>query len=113
MPTILFETKGPRQRKSELDGDRFAFQIAGNHPEIEVVHIQTTIEEPDIITHDSNFENGENYYALGAISKWPAMFVKVCVRYEDNVGRVVTAFATDRPKASELVIWPLSDNSKR
>ena len=59
----------------------------------------------DLITADLDDEYKENYYAQGVISDAPDLFLKVCVLFKQDVGRVLTAFEVAAPRMTEDVLW--------
>ncbi len=74
--------------------------------------IESVLGSPDVVTHDSKYPNGENYYQAGALPPPDdRQFLKVCVRFESDpltgkrVGIVVTTFPTFIVKRSERIKW--------
>lgn len=67
-------------------------------------HIQYVIENPEIITADSQHDMRECYYASNVMDDYPQFYLKVVVDFSGSDGRVVTAFEVDRPKPTERVV---------
>ena len=67
--------------------------------------IRETVENPDFIANDVNSDFIENYYAQGMMENDPDAFLKVCVLFRREQGRVLTAFGVDRPKITEEILW--------
>lgn len=63
------------------------------------------MENPDIITVDPNDEYKEYYYAQGVVADSPDLYLKVCVLFKQDIGRVLTAFDVDTPKPDENILW--------
>lgn len=80
-------------------------QSLRKHAGITVAMIQTTIEEPEIITRDTAYSLRDNYYAQGLDPEVPADWVKVCVEFNSDEGKVITAFFMDKPKPEEDILW--------
>jgi hypothetical protein len=105
MTVVLVNAWDPRHCNVVLSEKRYLAHIVDRHPGIEVDHIRFAVEEPEVITRDANDDLVENYYKRGALSDLPDLFLKVCVRFESDRGKVVTAFLVDRPKPHEVIIW--------
>lgn len=105
MSAVLINAWDPRHINVLLYEYRFRSHIATGHPGVDVESIRYVVEQPDIITSDENNDLVENYYKQGAILDAPRYFLKVCVRFDSDVGKVVTAFEVDRPKPAERIIW--------
>lgn len=106
MALYLFNVDDPRGEKVYLWENRFYGHIVPRHPSATVESIQKTVENPDIITRDTKFPGRDNYYALGNDSEYPQAFMKVCVEFDSDTGKVITAFTTDRLKPEEEILWP-------
>ncbi|MFN8487605.1 MAG: hypothetical protein U0350_08450 [Caldilineaceae bacterium] len=104
MISYLFRTHDPRLYEVILHKSRYHRHIWVQHGS-DVEAIQATIEAPDLITADVDDEYKESYYAQGIISDFPDLYLKVCVLFKQDVGRVITAFAVDFPKLEEDVLW--------
>ena len=105
MSGLLFCVYDPQLRNIILQRSRFLTHIQGRHLFVTVEAIQITIEEPDFISNDVNSDSVENYYAQGMIAHDPDAFLKVCVLFKQEQGRVLTAFGVDRPKPTEEILW--------
>lgn len=105
MPIYLINTDDPRGERIILWDDRFYGHISG-HPSVTVESIQRAIENPDIITRDVKFANRDNYYAKGRDPLFPEAYMKVCVQFGSDTGKVITAFPVDRLKPDEEILWP-------
>ncbi len=101
----LISTYDPRHEYVVLWQARFEQHILTRHVTATVDAIQRTIEAPDIITRDVDYPERDNYYALGADTMFPKAYLKVCVAFKSDTGRVVTAFPVDRPKPNEEILW--------
>jgi hypothetical protein len=104
MVNYLFRTHDPRLYAIILHRTRYYNHIRVQYG-IEVESIQTVVENPDFITADFDDEYKENYYAQGVLPDAPALFLKVCVLFKQDVGRVLTAFEVEAPRAAEDVLW--------
>lgn len=105
MSGLLFSIYDPQLRNVILHRSRFLTHIQGRHLFVTVDSIRTTIEEPDFISNDVNSDSIENYYAQGMIENAPDAFLKVCVLFKQEQGRVLIAFGVDRPKPAEEILW--------
>lgn len=105
MNPLLFSVYDPQLRNVILHRSRYNSHIQGRHLFITVDAIRATIETPDFIANDVNTDFVENYYAQGMIENDPDAFLKVCVLFKHEQGRVLTAFGVDRPKWSEEILW--------
>jgi hypothetical protein len=104
MPVYLINTDDPRGQRIILYEDRFYGHISG-HPSVTVDSIQITVTNPDIITRDVSRANRDHYYAKGADPLFPEAYLKVCVQFDSDTGKVITAFPTDKPKPDEDILW--------
>lgn len=104
MINSLFRTHDPRLYTIILHRTRYYNHIWVQHG-IDVESIQHVVENPDFITADPSDEYKENYYAQGILSDFPDLYVKVCVLFKQEVGRVLTAFDVDMPKINEKILW--------
>jgi hypothetical protein len=75
--------------------------------------IGDTIEKPDQVVYDVDYENRENFYRQSPLPPpYDRVFVKVIVEFteEDDggtaSGEVVTMYLTDRMKPGERQKWP-------
>ncbi len=75
--------------------------------------IKDTIEEPDHVVHDVDYENRENYYRRSPLPPpYDRVFLKVVVEFAGDdeggiaSGEVVTIYLTDRLKPGEHQKWP-------
>lgn len=105
MPAVLINAWDPRHNNVVLYDHRYFGHIVVRHPEVEIEHIRLVLEWPDVITRDVNDGLVENYYRQGIMSDEPGYFLKVCVRFDSDRGKVLTAFSVDRPKPGEVVVW--------
>lgn len=105
MPAVLINAWDPRRINIVLYENRYQDHIVSRHPGVDIDSIRYVVEQPDIITSDESNELVENYYKQGAMPDAPRYFLKVCVRFDSDVGKVVTAFEVDRPKPTERIIW--------
>jgi hypothetical protein len=105
MALYLMNADDPRGEKVYLWENRFYEHVAIRHPTATVESIQKTVENPDMITRDAKFQNRDNYYALGNDPQFPGAYMKVCVEFSSDTGKVVTAFTTDRLKPEEEILW--------
>jgi hypothetical protein len=105
MSVVLINAWDPRHINVILYGNRYQDHIVSRHPGIDVESIRVVIEDPDLITRDDNDDLVENYYKQGVMPDAPRFFLKVCVRFTSDVGKVVTAYEPDRPKPTERIIW--------
>lgn len=89
--------------------------IVAEHREVaeHVDAVQRAIEQPDLITRDVIYPNGENYYRMDGLPGYPGKYLKVCVGYESIdrsgdlvAGEIVTAYPTRRVKGAEQQLWP-------
>ncbi len=103
MPNLLFHTHDPRLIEVILHYSRYHNHIWLQHG-VTAAEIQIAIETPDFINTDSD-EYIENYYAQGVLADLPDAYLKVCVLFKQEQGRVLTAFAVDLPKFDEETIW--------
>ncbi len=78
MDNYLFRTHDPRLQAVILHRTRYYNHIWVQHG-IDMETIQSTIEQPDLITANPNDAYIENYYAQGVIPDFPDLFLKVCV----------------------------------
>jgi hypothetical protein len=104
MVNYLFRTHDPRLYEIILHRTRYHNHIRVQHG-IDLESIQITVENPDFITADLDDEYKENYYAQGVIPDAPDLFLKVCVLFKQDVGRVLTAFEVEAPRATEDLLW--------
>lgn len=104
MAFYLFHTHDPRGETVVLWENRYHNHIR-KHEGITVAMIQTAVEEPEIITRDTTYPLRDNYYARGLDPDVPEDWVKVCVEFSSDEGKVITAFFTDRPKPEEDILW--------
>ncbi len=104
MRNLLFRTHDPRLYEVILHRSRYQNHIWLQHG-ITVEEIQSTIEAPDIITADQRDEYKENYYAHGVVADFPEMYLKVCVLFKQEIGRVLMAFIVSLPKSEEETVW--------
>ena len=104
MDNYLFRTHDPRLQAVILHRSRYYSHIWVQH-RIDVEAIRATIEQPDLITVDPDDAYKENYYAQGVIPDFPDLFLKVCVLFKQEIGRVITAFDVEMPKPNEDMIW--------
>jgi hypothetical protein len=104
MAVYLINTDDPRPERVILWEDRFYGHIAG-HPSVTIEAIRRTIENPDIITRDVKFAGRDNYYAKGNDPQFSDAYLKVCVQFGSDTGKVITAFPTDRLKPEEEILW--------
>lgn len=105
MALYLMNANDPRGEKVYLWEDRFYGHIVLRHPSATVESIQKTIENPDIITRDGKFPDRDNYYGWGNDTEYPNAYMKVCVQFDSDTGKVVTAFTTNRLKPEEEILW--------
>jgi hypothetical protein len=104
MVSYLFRTHDPRLYEIILHRTRYHNHIWVQHG-IDVESIQTVVENPDLITADPDDEYKENYYAQGIVPDSADLFLKVCVLFKQDVGRVLTAFDVVAPKPTEDILW--------
>jgi hypothetical protein len=105
MALYLMNADDPRGEKVYLWDDRFYGHIVSRHPSATVESIQKTVENPDIITRDTKFPARDNYYGWGNDVEYPEAYMKVCVQFGSDTGKVITAFTTDRLKPEEEILW--------
>lgn len=105
MPDLSYNTQDPRGYKIHLYDKTYDKHIKERHVEASVECILGVIENPDFIVQDIDYPNRENYYARGVIEDAPNSYLKVCVQFDSDIRKIVTAFETDRPKLKEQVIW--------
>jgi uncharacterized DUF497 family protein len=72
---------------------------------VDIESIQAVVENPDLITADPNDDYKENYYAQGVVPDAPELFLKVCVLFKQDIGRVLTAFDVEAPRLTEEILW--------
>lgn len=82
-------------------------------PESALDAIRRTITQPDIVTFDKIFSDGECFYGFGVLpGNLSHLYLKVCVKVgeddgqERTRGQVITAYPTDRIPQSERQKWP-------
>ncbi len=105
MAVVLINAWDPRRNNVLLYENRYFAHIIVRHPGVEIEYILLAVEAPDLITCDVNDDLVENYYKQGAIWDMPEQFLKVCVHFDSDRGKVITAYAVDRPKPNEVVVW--------
>lgn len=105
MPVVLVNAWDPRHNNVVLYEYRYFGHIVARHPNVEIEHIRLVVENPDIITRDVNDDLVENYYRQSVAPDAPRYFLKVCVRFESDRGKVITAYEVDRPKPDEVIAW--------
>ena len=105
MDCYIVNADDPRGEKVFLYEARFYGHIVLRHPSATVEAIQKTIENPDIITRDAKYPNRDNYYAKGNDLIFPNDYMKVCVEFGSDTGRVVTAFTANGLKPEEEILW--------
>lgn len=105
MDGILFSIYDPRLQNVILHRTRYLNHIQVRHLFVTIDVIRETIEDPDYIAQDVNSDFIENYYAQGMLEIDPDAYLKVCVLFRGDQGRVLTAFGVDRPKVTEEIIW--------
>ncbi len=104
----VFEATDPRGRRVTCTDETWDNHILTGHPIMEGQEgdVQAAIQKPTIgIFRDAHFEDREVYYLLKRRT-----YVKVVVRFDGDVGTVITAFETDSPKRGERMIWPVSSD---
>lgn len=101
----LLNSTDPRGESIVLSQARYESHIRHRHETATVAAIQQTVESPDMITRDVDFPTRDNYYVQGADGLFPKGYLKVCVQFDSEVGRVITAITVDRPKPTEEVLW--------
>lgn len=82
--------------------------VLSNHPIMygQEEDVRAAIQGPSIgIFRDAQFEDREVYYRRKG-----TRYTKVVVRFDGNVGTVITAFETDSAKSGEKLIWPTSSS---
>lgn len=105
-----FSQLDPWQRTVYIEENRWIGHVLTDHPEFfeNVESVLATIREPDVVCFDVRRPNTESFYRLGALLRYPRLFVKVSVQFRsDNpsVGRLLTAHLTNRIKRREEVKW--------
>lgn len=103
-------------RPIELDEDIWLRKIVRGGtrlPEDSIDSIRQALTQPDFITFDKSHEDGECFYRAGVLpGNLQRLHLKVCVKisYELHdapvLGRVITAFPTDRVPKGERLKWP-------
>lgn len=105
MAAVLINAWDPRRVNVVLYDNRYYGHIVERHPAVTIEHIRMALEDPDIITGDDSDPLVENFYARGVMPDAPEYWLKVCVRFNSDVGKVVTAYEVDRPKPTEHIRW--------
>lgn len=105
MANVLVNAWDPRRNNVVLYENRYEDHIRSRHPAVEVEHIRSVLENPGLITTDDFDPLVENYYAQGVLSDAPIYWLKICVRFDSDRGKVITAYEVDRPKPSEQIVW--------
>ena len=106
----LFEVTDPRGRKVVCTEERWSGHVLQARPWMKgwEEEVRAAIEEPYFgVYQDADYPNRNIYYRL---HKGKDRYIKVVVSFEDEVGRVVTAFPMSSPKAGEKLIWPESSD---
>lgn len=108
--TIHFETIDPLGKKVICTKDRWFKHILvqrkaqgwedGDGWEKDVCN---AIENPYMIVQDVDYNNGQNYIYRPGVQ---AFYLKVCVRFIDDIGQVVTTFEINTIKPGEKLLWP-------
>jgi hypothetical protein len=88
MALYLVNADDPRGEKVFLWDDRFYGHIILRHPSATVESIQKTIENPDMITRYVKFSDRDNYYGWGNDRDYPNAYMKVCVQFASDSGKV-------------------------
>jgi len=95
-----------------LPEDNWAEKITPLHLELigNELSVEQTLADPDIVAFDRDYKDREVYYRWGALPPPDHRgYLKVCVGFrttnEGTLGRVITAYAVDRPKPGEKIKW--------
>lgn len=90
---LLFVTKDPLGRKVILPKKVWEEHIIIRHPEFvnQVKGVKQAIENPGVISSSSRKETRDIYYRLGAVKKYPKLYVTVIVEFTRGVGEIKTA----------------------
>ncbi|MEW6275565.1 MAG: hypothetical protein AB1556_10720 [Bacillota bacterium] len=90
---MLFAVKDPLGRTVGLSKKVWEEHIVIRHPEFvnQVNEVKHAVEKPDVISSSSRKENRDTYYKLGAIKKYPKLYITVIVEFEQNAGEIKTA----------------------
>ncbi len=82
-------------------------------PEHSLVSVRLTLEEPDFVMFDKSHGDGECFYRANVLpDPLDHLYLKVCVKINQNLddatmlGRVLTAYPTDRVPRGEQRKWP-------
>lgn len=99
-------------RKVTLDDDTWREKILRDHAELDgnEMAIERTLADPDTRNRDKVHLNREVFYRAGVLpSPYHVDLLKVVVAFQgeggDDIGRIVTAYATDRVARGEKRLW--------
>jgi len=89
---VLFSTKDPLGRKVILLEKVWDEHIIIRHPELinQINEVKHTVERPNIISSGRK-ENRDIYFRLGAIKKYPKLYITVIVEFTRGIGKIKTA----------------------
>ena len=112
MPDIL-RVRDRWRRLVVLPEENWTGKILLDHAELvgNEASVRLALVDPDQVTHDRDYADREVFYRRGALPPPDDRdFLKVCVAYRTLadgtiLGRVVTAFATNRVKPGETTKW--------
>ena len=104
MSKLLFRTYDPRLFEIILHRSRYQSHIQIQHG-VDAVSIRETIEKPNFISSDRHNNSVENFYADNLHPDFPALFLKVCVLFKNDIGRVITAFDVEALHPDEFLVW--------
>lgn len=83
-------------------------QLYGQH-----AALVAALTNPQAVTHDRHYSNGENFYALGVLTPpLDQLYLKVCVRFTamgpgaPAYGAVLTAYPISEVQRTEVQRWP-------
>jgi hypothetical protein len=112
---IKFAANDPVGRTVTCDEDWWRIHIELRRPELAGQHeaVAAAVREPNAEYGDPRRPNRRLFYALGALRRFPRLYVKVVVDYSDlnpgGAGHFVTAYLVRQiDRGEELVrIWKL------
>lgn len=92
---MIFVTTEPFGRQVILSATAWQ-HVQQAHPEFtHWAPIKETVEKPNTIGISAKNEAREIYYRLGALERYPNLYVAVVVGYEGEGGRIKTAHLAD------------------
>lgn len=99
----------PRGRDIVLRDERWYGKILDDHPELTGAEaaIRATLEIPDLINADKQFDDVEVYYREVLLpAPHGRQLVKVVVRFRDDEGDVLSAYPVRNVHPLEVPLWP-------